>query len=112
MSVWNLYPRWNLTLAGNVGGFGVGTDLAWSVTALGGYRFPFSKRIMGNVVFGYRALHQDFESGGETQFKYDTTMHGPYVGVSIDFGQWPLIKLWLSSQSAESISQPGPDLGG
>jgi len=90
----------------------VGTDLAWSVTALGGYRFPFSKRIMGNVVFGYRALHQDFESGGETQFKYDTTMHGPYVGVSIDFGQWPLIKLWLSSQSAESISQPGPDLGG
>jgi len=92
MSVWNLYPRWNVTLGGDVGGFGVGTDLAWAVTALGGYRFHFSKRIMGNVVFGYRALHQDFESGGEIPFKYDTTMHGPYVGVSIDFGQWPLIK--------------------
>ncbi|TFH62086.1 MAG: hypothetical protein E4G90_09510 [Gemmatimonadales bacterium] len=51
LSVWNLYPRWNVTLGGDVGGFGVGTDL-----------------------------------------KYDTTMHGPYVGVSIDFGQWPLIK--------------------
>ena len=92
MSVWNLYPRWNVTLGGNVGGFGVGTDLAWSVTALGGYRFHFSKRILGNVVFGYRALYQDFESGSDHNFKYDTTMHGPYVGVSIDFGQWPLIK--------------------
>jgi hypothetical protein len=92
MSVWNLYPRWNVTLGGNVGGFGVGTDLAWTVTGLGGYRFHFSKRIMGNVLFGYRALHQDFEPDSVSQFKYDTTMHGPYVGVSIDFGQWPLIK--------------------
>ena len=88
LSVWNLYPHWNVTLAGNVGGFGVGTDLAWTVTALGGYRFHFSKRILGNVVFGYRAQHQDFETGEDGGFKYDTTMHGPYVGVSIDFGQW------------------------
>jgi hypothetical protein len=91
-TVWNLYPRWNVTLAGNVGGFGVGSDLAWEATALGGYRFHFSKRILGNVVFGYRALHEDFESGGEVGFKYDVTLHGPYVGVSIDFGQWPLRK--------------------
>jgi hypothetical protein len=90
LSIWNLYPRWNVTLGGNVGGFGVGSDLAWTVIALGGYRFHFSKRILGNVVFGYRALHQDFESGADGGFKYDTTMHGPYVGVSIDFGQWPL----------------------
>ena len=92
MTEWDLYPRWNLMLSGDAGGFGVGTDLSWSATLLAGYRFHFSKRIMGNVVFGYRALHQDFESGGEIPFKYDTTMHGPYVSVSIDFGQWPLIK--------------------
>jgi hypothetical protein len=92
LSIWNLYPRWNITLGGNVGGFGVGTDLAWTITALGGYRFHFSKRILGNVVFGYRALHQDFESSEGLGFKYDATMHGPYVGVSLDFGQWPLRK--------------------
>ena len=92
MTAWDLYPRWNLMLSGDVGGFGVGTDLAWSATLLAGYRFHFSKRILGNVQFGYRALHQDFESGSDHYFVYDTTMHGPWVGVSIDFGEWPLRK--------------------
>jgi hypothetical protein len=88
MTAWNLYPRWSLTLNGDIGGFGIGSDLAWSVTGLAGYRFHFSERIMGNVQLGYRALYQDFESDSGSGFKYDTTMHGPYVGVSIDFGQW------------------------
>jgi hypothetical protein len=47
MTAWDLYPRWNLMLSGDVGGFGVGTDLAWSATLLAGYRFHFSPRIMG-----------------------------------------------------------------
>jgi hypothetical protein len=88
MTEWDLYPRWNLMLSGDAGGFGVGTDLSWSATLLAGYRFHFSKRIMGNVLFGYRTLYQDFESGSGAKFKYDTHMHGPYVSVSIDFGQW------------------------
>jgi len=92
MTAWDLYPRWNLMLSGDVGGFGVGTDLAWSATLLAGYRFHFSPRIMGNVLFGYRALYQDFESDNGSGFKYDTYMHGPYVSVSIDFGQWYKIK--------------------
>jgi hypothetical protein len=92
MTAWDLHPRWNLLLSGDVGGFGVGSDLAWSATLLAGYRFHFSKRIMGNVMFGYRALYQDFESSSGAGFKYDTTMHGPYVSVSIDFGQWYPIK--------------------
>ncbi len=92
MSTWDLYPRWNLMLSGDAGGFGVGTDLSWSATLLAGYRFHFSPRIMGNVLFGYRALYQDFESSSGAGFKYDTTMHGPYVAVSIDFGQRYKIK--------------------
>ena len=93
MTVWDLYPRWNITLGGDIGGFGVGSDLTWTVICLAGYRFHFSKRIMGNVQFGYRALYQDFETGsGSDQFKYDATMHGPHVAVSIDFGQWFKIK--------------------
>lgn len=87
MTAWDLYPRWNLMLSGDAGGFGVGTDLSWSATLLAGYRFHFSRRIMGNVLFGYRTFYQDFESGSDVKFKYDTYMHGPYVSVSIDFGQ-------------------------
>ena len=92
MTDWDLYPRWNLKLGGDVGGFGVGTDLAWSATLLAGYRFHFSPRIMGNVLFGYRVLYQDFESDTGEHFKYDAYMHGPYISVSIDFGQWYKIK--------------------
>ena len=92
MSTWDLYPRWNLMLSGDAGGFGVGTDLSWSATLLAGYRFHFSPRIMGNVLFGYRALYQDFESDSGERFEYDTYMHGPYVSVSIDFGQWYRLK--------------------
>jgi hypothetical protein len=92
MTQWNLYPRWNLTFGGDVGGFGVGTDLAWSAIGLAGYRFHFSKRIMGNVLFGYRALYQDFQSDNPARFKFDTTLHGPFLGVSIQFGQWYKIK--------------------
>jgi hypothetical protein len=47
---------------------------------------------MGNVVFGYQALYQDFESDSGSGFKYATTMHGPMVAVSLDFGQWVRIK--------------------
>jgi hypothetical protein len=92
MTDWDLYPRWNIKLSGDVGGFGVGTDLAWSATLLAGYRFHFSPRIMGNVLFGYRALYQDFESDSGKHFKYDAYMHGPYISVSIDFGQWYKLK--------------------
>ena len=92
MTDWDLYPRWNIKLSGDVGGFGVGTDLAWSATLLAGYRFHFSKRIMGNVLFGYRALYQDFESDNEERFVYDAYMHGPYISVNIDFGQWYRIR--------------------
>jgi hypothetical protein len=92
MTVWDLFPRWNIMLSGDAGGFGVGTDLSWSATLLAGYRFHFSPRIMGNVLFGYRTLYQDFESDDGARFKYDTYMHGPYVSVSIDFGQWVRLK--------------------
>lgn len=92
MTVWDLFPRWNLSLSGDAGGFGVGTDLSWSATLLAGYRFHFSKRIMGNVLFGYKALYQDFEADDGARFEYDAYMHGPYISLSLDFGQWYRIK--------------------
>jgi hypothetical protein len=58
-SVWDLTRHWNIGLAGNVGGFGVGSDLAAEGTATIGYRFHFGKKVTGNVMAGYRAFYQD-----------------------------------------------------
>ena len=85
-TTWDLFRRWNVVLMGDIGGFGVGSDFAWSATLLGGYRFHFSRHIDGNVLFGYRALYQDYtEDSGSDRFEYDATMHGPIVGVAIGF---------------------------
>jgi hypothetical protein len=54
--------------------------------------FPTSGPFLWKVMLGYRGLYQDFESNSDNGFKYDTTMHGPMVALSIDFGQWYRIK--------------------
>jgi hypothetical protein len=43
-AIWELNPHWNIMVGGDVGGFGVGSDLAWSVTGLVGWRFHITKR--------------------------------------------------------------------
>jgi hypothetical protein len=74
-----------LLFAGDVGGFGVGSDFAWSVTGLLGYTWQAAD--VGWTVFaGYKALAQDYSSGsGDRRFRWDTTMHGPVAGLSIRF---------------------------
>jgi hypothetical protein len=74
-----------LLFAGDVGGFGVGSDFAWSVMGLFGYKWQ-GAGLEWAVLAGYRALGQDYTSGsGTSRFRWDTTMHGPIVGLSIRF---------------------------
>ncbi|MBK7977568.1 MAG: hypothetical protein IPK07_31375 [Deltaproteobacteria bacterium] len=83
--VLDLTPAWSLTVAGDVGGFDVGTQLAWSATGYVGYRWDLTDSVTGSVLLGYRALYQDYETGdGLEEFVFDTTMHGPVIG--FDFG--------------------------
>jgi hypothetical protein len=85
-SQWDITRRWNVTLGGSIGGFGVGTQFAWSALGLVGYRFNFSKSVTGNVLLGYRALYQNYDTGtGSNYFEWDTTMYGPILGLSIGF---------------------------
>jgi len=63
---------------GDVGGFGVGSDLTWQAFAGLGYRFD----PRWSVTAGYRALGLDFKRGG---FELDVIMHGPVVGVGFRF---------------------------
>ena len=82
----DLSERWHLTLSGDIGGFGVGSDLTWS--ALGLIRYRFMKWNWGEaeILGGYKALYQKFSDGhGANQFDWDTTLYGPLLGLKIRF---------------------------
>jgi hypothetical protein len=77
-----LSERWWLDLHGDVGGFNVGSKLAWQAYADVGYRASD----LVSVYLGYRALDMDYESGsGSTLFRYDVLTAGPQVGVAFRF---------------------------
>jgi hypothetical protein len=81
----HLSEHWFLLFMGDVGGFGVGSELAWSVTGLLGYRWQ-GAGVEWAVLAGYRALYQDYSEGsGTDRFRWDTTMHGPVLGLTIRF---------------------------
>lgn len=83
----DLSEHWTLSLHGNVGGFGVGSDFTWETLGGIGYRFRFfSKENNARAVGGYRAVHQDYTDGsGNDKFEWDVTLHGPILGLVIEF---------------------------
>jgi hypothetical protein len=74
--------KWTYQLRGDIGGFGVGSDLTWHM--LTGFRRQNSE-FFGWYV-GYRVIAYDYESGsGRNYQRYDLTQQGPLVGVSFSF---------------------------
>ena len=74
--------RWNLQLAGDIGGFGIGSDIAVNVWPMVGYELSDNAQLG----FGYRLLYMDYQSGtGANRFAYDVLTHGPVVGAAFDF---------------------------
>ena len=85
-TIWDLSERWTLTLAGDIGGFGFGSDFAWNAFGLIGYRFSLFGENNARVLAGYRALYQDYSDGsGRDKFEWDVTLHGPTLGLLIQF---------------------------
>jgi hypothetical protein len=76
-----LTDRWETFAEGDIGGFGVGSDLTWSWTAGVGYGFELFGR-QSFVRAGYRMLYQDYKDGG---FEWDVTYKGPVVGLTTRF---------------------------
>ena len=64
----------NASVLGTVGGFGVGSDFAWSLYAELEYRFNPT----WSAFVGYRVFDYDYE---DDRFKFDTMLHGPVIGV-------------------------------
>jgi len=77
-----LGERWRLGLRGDIGGFGVGSDLSWH--ALATLRWEATERV--GVYFGYRVIAFDYEDGKDLKYeRYDLTEQGPLVGFGIKF---------------------------
>ncbi|MCE2873336.1 MAG: porin [Xanthomonadales bacterium] len=77
-----LNDTWSLGVRGDVGGFGIGSDLTWQMMATVNWKV----RDNLEVVAGYRYLDADYEDGsGADLFKYDMVTSGPGIGVSFKF---------------------------
>ena len=63
---------------GDIGGFGIESDLTWQAMAAIGYRVNDN----GSVVLGYRGIGTDYTSGG---FGYDVISHGLLLGYEYKF---------------------------
>jgi hypothetical protein len=78
----DLSEKWAMTATADVGGFGIASDLTWSLRLMGAYRLSS----WANLWFGYRYLDIDYDDGsGANKFAYDVAMHGPILGASFHF---------------------------
>jgi len=74
----DINSTWHASLRGDIGGFGVSSELMYNVVVTLGYRFndDFDLKI------GYRYLYADFD---KDLFKYDASLSGFGVGLGIRF---------------------------
>ena len=78
--IWPFADKWGLRLRGDIGGFGIGSDLTWNAIGLITFK-PWKHVGFGG---GYRVLYQDYSTGsGRNRFSYDATMYGPILGFDI-----------------------------
>lgn len=75
---WNFNEKWFLAGKSDVGGFGVGSDMAWTVQGTVGYNFTESV----SAELGYRYFDTDYSDG---DFSYDLAEHGLFMGVNVKF---------------------------
>jgi len=74
--------NFSLNFRGDIGGFGVGSDLTWQAFPYLGWRFAK----WGSLQLGYRWLYMDYETGsGSSRFKYDMINQGAQLGVTFHF---------------------------
>ncbi len=74
--------RWRVDLRGDLGGFGVGSDLL--VQGLATVRWQATDRV--GVGFGYRFIQFDYEEGeGASSQRFDLVEQGPLAGVTFTF---------------------------
>jgi hypothetical protein len=74
----DLGDHWFFRYNGDIGGFGVSSELTWQAFAGFGYRVNESVAIAA----GYRGLGVDYNEGS---FALDSVTHGPVIGLEVRF---------------------------
>ena len=78
----DIKDKWLFQFRGDIGGFGVGSDLTWQLHATAGYRF--SK--LFQMSLGYRILSTDYKTGEEPkEFLFDVNEFGPEIRFGFNF---------------------------
>jgi hypothetical protein len=78
----DINDKWLFQFRGDIGGFGVGSDLTWQLHATAGYRF--SK--LFQMSLGYRILSTDYKTGEEpAEFLFDVNEFGPEIRFGFNF---------------------------
>jgi hypothetical protein len=81
----DMSDHWKALLDTNVGGFGVGSQFAFSGMGLVGYEFSLFG-LESTVWAGYKGLYQDYQNGsGRNEFRWNMWTHGPIIGSTIRF---------------------------
>ena len=74
--------KWRLQFRGDIGGFGVGSDLTYQLQGYVGYRFS----PLFQLTTGYRLLDMDYEKeSGDDLVQYDMAIFGPMVRMGFWF---------------------------
>jgi hypothetical protein len=77
-----LGKKFSFSVRGDIGGFGVGSDLTWQAFPYFGWQFAK----WGSLQLGYRWLYMNYETGsGASRFKYDMLIQGPQLGFTFHF---------------------------
>lgn len=74
--------KWLFDLRGDIGGFGIGSDLTWQLMTV----VRRQNTDTFGWYFGYRAIGYDYETGqGQNYQRYDLIQHGPGIGIAFSF---------------------------
>jgi hypothetical protein len=77
-----LFSSFSLHVKGDIGGFGVTSDLTWQAEPTLHWRFAK----WGSAQAGYRWYYDDYQTGaGRDAFGYDMMIQGPQFGVTFHF---------------------------
>jgi hypothetical protein len=78
----DIKDKWLFQFRGDIGGFGVGSDLTWQLQAYAGYRFTKAFRLTA----GYRYLSMDYDKGTDAdRFMYNVDTFGPEISFGFNF---------------------------
>ena len=80
----NFTPQQQISLRGDVGGFGLGSQFSWQAVAVYSYSWQFTGYQVA-ALLGFRALGVNYMSPGGGGVGINEVLYGPIIGVSFRF---------------------------